>query len=862
MINKQVFPDSFDYGIPSVELIGHYSKGLDKSAMDKRASAFTADDLQFERKPGYKYLHIITTGGMEKWAANCNGDAFNLDTMMVFSNDGKKSKQLDGGLLKYHNKSYMSKNAAVYKEHQTKRNGAEPSGYIAKAAVNVPMCRGELIIGVDENKWRRELQKKANGGNIYFSMGCDVKNDTCFPQGTLVDTPYGWKPIETLEVGDEVRVAEGAEYSRVSTTFKRVTTDMCEISVQGIPLPIQVTPNHPIKVCREKHIRGCSGSSMYKGVRLKRRHSFKENGVCSVCGKHVETPVDWVNAGDIAYGDYIAVKIDSNNDTRLAHRDFAYLCGHYCGDGYMIRCQTGHFKDGSVSEVGIGISASGEDRDSDILDNLIRILNKESNNSAKCRRDSRGKNAYVVSAHDAGLANRVFKVCGAGSRTKYVSRDILNWSAEEKLAFIGGLIDADGYVHKYKTSDRVSAMISSVNKSMLLGAQRLLWAVGIPASMCVGSYRNSTAYNVEAGTPTYSLHITKGLEKLEEYSIKLKRYSGLNLKHNGPAIVIKGGYAFLRVTDIKSYSCEPTDVYNIEVEGYHTYCAEGLDVHNCSVCLNEAATREDYCDHIKHHLGKLTKNGSKVFTYNDAPEFYDISGVACPADKIAFALREVKSSKTASFHGSIPSVFGTTSMASKVAAAMKIAELEKRIPVEVTDDLEDACCCEEAEKEAVEKLKDYRADEVLDALHRKGIMLGPEAFYNLISSDTDDPKEIMDIVKDIKIDPEQVFYEIDEPECQFCDSLNDSSYDLEQIPNIGIMGMLDKFMPMLSSNPEDVRGRTIQITITKRASQNERIQKFASDYISEDYARYATSFVARNPDKALFALTKIRKYSK
>jgi hypothetical protein len=301
-----------------------------------------------------------------------------------------------------------------------------------------------------------------------------------------------------------------------------------------------------------------------------------------------------------------------------------------------------------------------------------------------------------------------------------------------------------------------------------------------------------------------------------------------------------------------------------KANGGNIYFSMGCDVKNdtCSVCLNEAATREEYCDHIKHHLGKLTKNGSKVFTYNDAPEFYDISGVACPADKIAFALREVKSSKTASFHGSIPSVFGTTSMASKVAAAMKIAELEKRIPVEVTDDLEDACCCEEAEKEAIEKLKDYRADEVLDALHRKGIMLGPDAFYKLISSDTDNPKEIMDIVKDIKIDPEQVFYELDEPECPFCDSLNDSSYDLEQIPNIGIMGMLDKCMPMLSSNPEDVRGRTIQITITKRASQNERIQKFASDYISEDYARYATSSVARNPDKALFALTKIRKYSK
>ena len=61
MIKKAVYPDSFDYGVPAVELIGHYSKGLDKTAMDKRASAFTKDDMDFPRKKGYRYLHIITT---------------------------------------------------------------------------------------------------------------------------------------------------------------------------------------------------------------------------------------------------------------------------------------------------------------------------------------------------------------------------------------------------------------------------------------------------------------------------------------------------------------------------------------------------------------------------------------------------------------------------------------------------------------------------------------------------------------------------------------------------------------------------------------------------------------------------------
>ena len=188
--------------------------------------------------------------------------------------------------------------------------------------------------------------------------------------------------------------------------------------------------------------------------------------------------------------------------------------------------------------------------------------------------------------------------------------------------------------------------------------------------------------------------------------------------------------------------------------------------------------------------------------------------------------------------------------------------MEKRVPVEVTDDLEDACCDEESEDAIIKKLKGYKADEVLDALHRKGIMLGPKAFYELIASDTDNPKEITDITDDIKIDPEQVFFNIDDEECPFCDSLEDSSYDMEQAPNIGILNMLEPFMPMLSTDPEAVRGRAINITIIKKASHRQTFLKTASEYVSEDYAKYASAFVARNPDRALFALTKIRKYSK
>ena len=465
MIKKAVYPDSFNFDEPPVALIGQYSKGLDKQAMDKRASAFTADDLVFEKKAGYQYLHIITTGGMEKYGANRNWDAYNYDGFVFYPKFPKdascKAIPLDGGLNKFHNEEY-SKRAAVYKEHMTKKAGVEPSGYIVKAATNDKMCRGELIIGVDEKKWARELQKKANGGNLYFSIGCDVPND---------------------------------------------------------------------------------------------------------------------------------------------------------------------------------------------------------------------------------------------------------------------------------------------------------W---------------------------------------------------------------------------------------------------------CCVCGNKAHTREEYCDHAKNHLGKLTEDGDVVYVINDAPHFYDISGVATPADRTAFALKSLGGHDKKSSYGApvLPSVFGI-GKASKVAAALKLSSMEKEIPAEVTDDIEEACCDEEAEGDLIKRLKNYSADEVIDALNRKGVMVSPKALYELLAEETEDPESIKEVTKDIKLDPEQVFFDIDDDQCPFCEELEDSSYDMEVIPNLGIMGMIEPFLQKLQLSPEGVRNRTIQITLIKKASEKQnRIKKEASEFLSRDYAKYATAFVARNPDKALFALAKVRAYSK
>ena len=182
MMEKTIIPEEFDFGMPAVDIIGVGSKGMDKTAMVKRASAFDDVVEKIEKKPNRSYLHVITTGAFEKYGANANNDAWNGEAFThtcAYPEDTKTATiTFDGGLSKYHDDTYM-KGGRVFQEHKDTRGKDKASGEVIAARYNPMMKRGELLIAVDTDKWARRLQKKASGKNIYLSIGADVPNDTC-----------------------------------------------------------------------------------------------------------------------------------------------------------------------------------------------------------------------------------------------------------------------------------------------------------------------------------------------------------------------------------------------------------------------------------------------------------------------------------------------------------------------------------------------------------------------------------------------------------------------------------------------------------------------------------------------------------
>ena len=96
-----------------------------------------------------------------------------------------------------------------------------------------------------------------------------------------------------------------------------------------------------------------------------------------------------------------------------------------------------------------------------------------------------------------------------------------------------------------------------------------------------------------------------------------------------------------------------TKVYNLEVEGDHSYSLMGLSSHNCfpeydvcSGCGNIAKSMLLWCDEskchpyggLKNHAGHVFDDGFVLYADNFRPIWVDISHVIRPADRIAYIL--------------------------------------------------------------------------------------------------------------------------------------------------------------------------------------------------------------------------------
>ncbi len=154
----------------------------------------------------------------------------------------------------------------------------------------------------------------------------------------------------------------------------------------------------------------------------------------------------------------------------------------------------------------------------------------------------------------------------------------------------------------------------------------------------------------------------------------------------------------------------------------------------CSLCKHKAKTPKDHCEHIKMKLGEVADDGTKIYMQNPNPQYFDLSTVFKPADRIGYALRKVASENGVVGGHELAEHFGLRMIGSpKHATLMRLAEMEKHtkavgksIPVGPN----------KLSNEAVKQLKQacdrHGTDHVLGRLHRNGQLLSFPDFTEII----------------------------------------------------------------------------------------------------------------------------------
>jgi hypothetical protein len=109
----------------------------------------------------------------------------------------------------------------------------------------------------------------------------------------------------------------------------------------------------------------------------------------------------------------------------------------------------------------------------------------------------------------------------------------------------------------------------------------------------------------------------------------------------------------------------------------------------CSICNNIRKSSKDpaMCEHVENELGKVAEDGRVTGTFNDEPNFFDISFVYRPADRIAWHLKtasdgtmdSIKLAEQSGIWTPEPLVIVSTSSVGKRELLRKIASMEQHL---------------------------------------------------------------------------------------------------------------------------------------------------------------------------------------
>lgn len=599
--------------------------------LTKQASTIFGKEYS-DMKPDDRHvgIHVVALGDAEHYGQNRNGDLFT-----------KKA------CIEYH--PTFVKYGHVFRHHRNK-DPETAIGEVKCAAYNEPMGRIELFIHADKEKAAPELERLEKEGEIPFSMAC-------VRAGTPVLTRFGLKPVEEISEGDIVLTHAG-NWKRVSRTMRRVADNYCRVSfVSWGGRVLEITPNHSVYAASFDDIpRGYRKDHVEhpdKGWRRRHRDELYKY-------------LRWVPAGELTENHYMCVPAWRYGPESVGI-DRARLYGYYIAEG-------------SLCTGGTTITCNANDVFVDEIEKLAdwtSVSKKPHRLSDKC---------VNITCFSTSIHNELESVCGRRCENKRIPESIRLGSLDEKFNFVSAWFNGDGWQDKNGMHWSIHPM------NLALDLQSLLSSMGLRSSCDRivhgenrGAVKSKNAIEYVVTVSNESSGLFSDISKAKEMSIK-------GASKTRP--FFSGGYLMVPVKSVETVD-EPTEVYNFSVEDDESYTVYGLAVHNCRVpndrcticgAMRKHAGDESECEHVRDHLGEQWDDGRKVGTYNDEPQFFDISFVGRPADRIAWNLKvasalPLSSVKEAEYCGvKVPDELAcdTESSGRKLGYAKDIAEMQRQ----------------------------------------------------------------------------------------------------------------------------------------------------------------------------------------
>jgi len=664
-------------------------------------------------------------------------------------------------------------------------------------------------------------------------------------------TKTGYKPISQVKIGDLV-YTHGRRWKKVTELHRRLWSGtLYEFHVNGLPLPLEVTADHPM------FTKIFAGSRATAAVKAKARRYFGGEKEFN------EQPADWAHAEHIGVGDrffYQPVEYSSSDFCKLADEGLATLLGYYLAEG--------SFTYNNDKPAVVQLNCCTTDDLPREVPGLVSSLFPGVTCTVRSRMNSKpGLTVDIFSTDLAGLCD---KYIGRGCRGKCIPPEVFLADDNIKTAFLAAWLNGDGWM------DKKGVHWSTASITLALQGRDLLASMKIPSSIYRIVHPAGNGFSKEE-TVEYTLNVShldsrvfvgrsSKLQGLDSYLMEKQRTKPASMRQ-----CPDGSYAY-RIKKVVTREVKDIQTYNFEVEDDESYSLAGLVSHNCkvsydvcSVCQHKAPNPKFYCEHAKTAMGRILDDGRQVGVDNPDPDYFEQSLVRRPADRIGYSFRKVAgdlSDATPVFSTDLFKAAGlwvprhilmgemTKEAQSRLQVLQKLAEIEKEIegrltPVDsrLANSVPDSAVTDD-EVSAVHKLGDDGLGAVFDGLGQAKVMLPLRDFLRLINRNQ--RFDVDDVAPAVGQQLPGIFGKMLDDPMDACESPFFGGSSLLPTP---VSGMVSRLIPELGMDSQPL-GRRVSITII-RSKPSDKLAAVPKIYQTDPlikglanlYATYKLAFV-------------------